>query len=1028
MGWAGRLERAARGASVVAVVSGLASVGLQLTGAIRPGPPQLAALVTAPSTAVAIALAGAALWLRLSRRRMARVAADVAAAAVALVIVAGMFSGRIGLLRPAYNTLVAALLVAGALLMMDRRRGRLPLFQWLTIGAGVVALLAMAGYVYGSPHLYGAIEQGWGMSAIAALGLLVVSAGVLWARPEQGLMRPLTLDDARGRTLRRLMPALAAIPLFAVGLRTLARGEAQVLPTVAALLAGAAMVGGTCLVIVFANVVAREALAEERLRRLFETTSDAVMDTSSDGTVLRWNPACEDIYGYAAADIVGRSIAIVVPPDEHAALWAMRAEVMASRRSHLFEGARVRKDGSIFYASTMVSPVIDAGGEVVGISAITHDLTARIEAEEAIRRAHASEQRLRGEIERNRNELLASENKFRTLAEALPQIVWITRPDGWNTYFNQQWVTYTGMTMEESYGHGWNIPFHPDDRQRAWDAWQRAVKTDGVYELECRLRRADGTYRWWLIRGVSLHDASGNVTNWFGTCTDVEDIKQTEERLIASEERFRLALDEAPIGMALASLDGRFLRVNRALCEIVGYSADELTRLSFQVITHPDDRDADGALATQLTSGEIPRYQLEKRYVRKDGALVDVLLSVSLLRGRDQSPQYFIKQIEEITDRKRAEAERERLLAMEREHGARLQAIRESSLAISELQLAGAIKVPDVLRSIVEQARQLTGAPYGAVGIGSEEPARFDSWIFSGIAKEEAELDAFVGVPISHGGRVVGNLYLAKRPGEASFHEEDRSVVELLASHAAIAIENARLYDELQAAVRAREELLAIVSHDLKNPLHAISIREQVLERQGDPGMVAHAQSVRRSIGSMQRMINGLLDAASLDAGQLRLEVGRHDLEALVSEAVDLISPIARSRHVAIVCRIPSSASVLCDRERLIQVLSNLIGNAVKFTQANGTITIMTERSHSELLVAVADTGAGITADALPHVFDRYFTQGGHHGTGLGLHIAKGLVEAHGGRIWATSEPGKGSTFFFTLPEARVAEAAQRPA
>jgi PAS domain S-box-containing protein len=228
----------------------------------------------------------------------------------------------------------------------------------------------------------------------------------------------------------------------------------------------------------------------------------------------------------------------------------MRAEVIDSRRSHVFEGARVRKDGSIFYASTMVSAVIDARGEVVGVSAITHDLTARIEAEEAMRRAHASEQRLRVEIEQSRNELRASEIKFRTLAEALPQIVWITRPDGWNTYFNEQWFTYTGMTAEESCGHGWNLPFHPDDRQRAWDAWQRAVQTDGVYELECRIRRADGVYRWWLIRGVSLHDGSGNVSNWFGTCTDVEDIKQTEERLIASEERFRLALDDAPIGMA----------------------------------------------------------------------------------------------------------------------------------------------------------------------------------------------------------------------------------------------------------------------------------------------------------------------------------------------------------------------------------------------------------------------------------------------------------------------------------------------
>lgn len=121
------------------------------------------------------------------------------------------------------------------------------------------------------------------------------------------------------------------------------------------------------------------------------------------------------------------------------------------------------------------------------------------------------------------------------MAEALPQMAWITRPDGWNIYFNQQWVKYTGLTLEESYGHGWNTPFHPDDKQRAWDAWQHAVQTDGVYSLECRLRGADGVYRWWLIRGVSLHDASGKVINWFGTCTDVQELKEKEDSLRASE-------------------------------------------------------------------------------------------------------------------------------------------------------------------------------------------------------------------------------------------------------------------------------------------------------------------------------------------------------------------------------------------------------------------------------------------------------------------------------------------------------------
>jgi len=121
--------------------------------------------------------------------------------------------------------------------------------------------------------------------------------------------------------------------------------------------------------------------------------------------------------------------------------------------------------------------------------------------------------------------LRESEAEFRTLAEAMPQIVWVARTDGWNTYFSHQWMDYTGLTLEESLGHGWNKPFHPDDQQRALEAWQEATATGGVYSVESRLRRADGVYRWWLIRGTPHKDASGHILKWFGTCTDIHDMK-----------------------------------------------------------------------------------------------------------------------------------------------------------------------------------------------------------------------------------------------------------------------------------------------------------------------------------------------------------------------------------------------------------------------------------------------------------------------------------------------------------------------
>ena len=121
-----------------------------------------------------------------------------------------------------------------------------------------------------------------------------------------------------------------------------------------------------------------------------------------------------------------------------------------------------------------------------------------------------------------------AEAEFRTLTEAMPQIVWVMRPDGSNIYFNRHWADYTGLTPEESVGHGWIKSFHPEDQPRAWEAWQKAMAKIGTYSIEVRLRRADETYRWWLIRGVPQQDIQGNILKWIGTCTDIHDLKAAE--------------------------------------------------------------------------------------------------------------------------------------------------------------------------------------------------------------------------------------------------------------------------------------------------------------------------------------------------------------------------------------------------------------------------------------------------------------------------------------------------------------------
>ncbi len=248
---------------------------------------------------------------------------------------------------------------------------------------------------------------------------------------------------------------------------------------------------------------------ERLLQDVIDGSTSPIFLKDRDGKFITINASLERMLGMSREEIKGKTD-YDIAPKEVADYWRTHdTKVMATGKAIQIEEVADLQDGHhIFLANKF--PLVDADGQVYGVGAISHDITERKRAEEALRK---------------------SEQEFRALAEAVPQIVWATRPDGWNIYFNQQWMDYTGLTLDESYGHGWNTPFHPDDKQRAWDAWQRATQHNETYLLECRLRRADGVYRWWLIHGVPMRGANGEIQKWFGTCTDIEELKQAEEAL-----------------------------------------------------------------------------------------------------------------------------------------------------------------------------------------------------------------------------------------------------------------------------------------------------------------------------------------------------------------------------------------------------------------------------------------------------------------------------------------------------------------
>ncbi|WP_309888532.1 ATP-binding protein [Archangium sp.] len=544
-------------------------------------------------------------------------------------------------------------------------------------------------------------------------------------------------------------------------------------------------------------------------------------------------------------------------------------------------------------------------------------------------------------------------------------------------------------------------------------------------------------------------------------------LSRAEEVLRDSEERFRTSFEDAPIGMALVGLDGRFLNVNDSLCQLVGYSQKELPTKTFQDITHPEDLDLDLANMRRLRQGEISSYQLEKRYIHKAGHLVTILLTGSVVRDARGEPLHFIAQIQDISERKQLE-QTWRFLA---EAGPRLAASLDpqttlatvARLAVPTLadwcvvdllgddervhwveSMAATPEKTQVLREMLaahphDPSRQgrlvahvlRTGQPMllpeitGAVLEATAEDAHHLELL------RRLEPLSVIIVPLLAREHILGVIILATSESGHRYGERDLALAQELARRAALAIDNARLHEQSEQATRMRDEVLRIVAHDLRTPLNVINLSAGSLLRRSPEERATDTkplESIRKAVERSTRLIEDLLDVARMEAGRLSVDRGPEESASLVQEVADLHRALAEAKSIQLTVSVPEDApAVFADHDRVLQILSNLLGNALKFTPEGGRVSLQVEPMGSRVRFSVCDTGRGIPAEDLPYLFEPFWQAcaGRKEGAGLGLAIVKGLVEAHGGHLWVESSPGVGSTFFFTLPT--LEEAREKP-
>jgi two-component system sensor histidine kinase/response regulator len=497
----------------------------------------------------------------------------------------------------------------------------------------------------------------------------------------------------------------------------------------------------------------------------------------------------------------------------------------------------------------------------------------------------------------------ASEERFRTLANNISQFAWMANETGWIFWYNERWFDYTGTTLEEMAGWGWQKVHHPDHRQRVVDKITACFRTGELWEDTFPLRGRDGNYRWFLSRAVPIRDPDGKILRWFGTNTDLTERREAEKYLVQMEARYRGLLEAAPDAMVVVNQGGDIVLLNVQAERQFGYSRDEL--LGQKVKNIIPEGFAERLIADALRSAPNPLAaqtgtEIDLFGRRKDGSEFPIEMMLSPLKSDEGI--LVTAAIRDISVRKAADAV---LL-----------------LRVAELK----------------------------------------------IAKEHAE--------------------------EVS---------------------------------RLKSEFLANMSHEIRTPMNGIlGMTELTLDTMLSEEQRDYLTTVQASGESLLRIINDILDFSKSEAGQFTLDATEFSPDEVLQDAVHSLAVTAHQKGLELLYdnRVDMPELVLGDRDRLRQVVVNLLANAIKFTESGevtlAAVAVCPNEHGTEMEFSITDTGIGISREWTERIFEPFVQADGSNtrrygGTGLGLAISSRLANLMGGRIWVDSELGKGSIFHFTV-------------
>nr|WP_314859200.1 PAS domain S-box protein [uncultured Undibacterium sp.] len=746
--------------------------------------------------------------------------------------------------------------------------------------------------------------------------------------------------------------------------------------------------------------------------------SQGVIITTPDQVIVSVNDAFIKQTGYSNQEIIGNTCRLIQGPlTSETSRLAIR-EAITAGKAYNGEILNYRKDGSIFWNELSITPVFDDQGQLAHFVGVTRDITDRKNTLEALRQSE--------------HDLLEAEKSSR-----VGHWIWDaeTNKISWSNEMKRIWQRdpdeFNGDLFEMI-----RCTVLQEDQPIVIKTCKEAFESKDDYDaFEYRIFLPDNSVRLiWAKTGRKHRDAHGKITRLTGTVQDITERKLQEEERQLNHALMEQAFGSSPIGMALVDLDGKFLRVNRVLCGMLGYLESELLHNDWRRHTHADDAENDKQQQKQLLSGAVERYEIYKRYYHKDGDLLWLQINVSLLRDTDGIPLNFVTQIQDITQRLSAEAHLNQLS----------QAVEQSTEAIiitdvigkieyvndtfvrksgfSKLEVIG--KYPNILNSGMTPAETFTTL-WKTVRAGNTWKGELINRRKDGtLSIEYATISPLrqSDGSISHFVSTQEDINEKKRLGEEldkhRHHLEE--LVESRTKELAIARQLA------EAANQAKSNFIANMSHEIRTPMNGVlGMTYLALAAATDPKQRDYLQKIHLSGQHLLHIVDDILDFSKIEAGKMTIEGIDFSLDELLGKLLTIMNTKLAGRQLQLRIQVDPDVprQMHGDPHRLSQILINYTNNAIKFTE-RGEIKIHVKRAQ-ELADAwlirfeVKDPGIGMTEEQQKKLFQSFeqadsSTTRKFGGTGLGLAISKQLALLMGGEVGVQSQLGKGSTFWFT--------------